>query len=90
MLFRREVAKEQLDVNVNPLEDWMEGALLSRQSRHESAASWEASCSVCWSQTGCQEDERMEINIQCGCWLYLGSSYNFLLLKQAFIHATLP
>lgn len=48
MLFRREVAKEQLDVNVNPLEDWMEGALLSRQFRHESAASWEASCSGCW------------------------------------------
>lgn len=44
MLFRREVAKEQLDVNIHPLEDWMEGALLSRQSRHESAASWEASC----------------------------------------------
>lgn len=61
MLFRREVAKEQLDANVNPLEDWMEGALLSRLSRHECAASWEASCSGCWPQTGCQEDERMEI-----------------------------
>lgn len=44
MLFRREVAKKQLDVNVNLPEDWMEGALLSRLSRHESAASWEASC----------------------------------------------
>lgn len=44
MLFRREVAKKQLDVNINLPGDWMEGALLSRLSGHESAASWEASC----------------------------------------------
>lgn len=30
MLFRREVAKKQLDVNINPPEDWKKGALLSR------------------------------------------------------------
>lgn len=50
MLFRREVVKEQLNVNVNPLEDWMD--LLSRQSRHESAASWEASCSAAGHRLG--------------------------------------
>lgn len=43
MLFRREVAKTQLDVSTNPPEDRMEGALLSRLSRRESVASWEAS-----------------------------------------------
>lgn len=36
--------REVLNATINPSEAWIEGVLLARISRHESAASWEASC----------------------------------------------